>query len=179
MVRVCAALGSPSEVDELLAVLLALSESDQWLRDSPFLVGLPRFRLVAAAVERVDDFSRLLPAALHLLRHASAHTVDSDWEPLLGKAAQDRPPAAPREFFAAVADNDRLWDPRNGNAFLHLKNLNLPTDRDDFRAAIGQISGCAGTRMSRPSMWLISSGSPYRGIDGTAAYLLSVLGRVG
>jgi hypothetical protein len=134
VVRVCAALHVRQDTDEILAGLLALPESDEWLVDTPYLSGQPRFHLVAAAVERVDDFAVLLPAALHVLRFAGPFTVEQDWGPLLGKALEG-PVDARRAFLDALIDTEGLWDPRNGNASVYLKKLGLPSEREAFRTA--------------------------------------------
>ncbi|MFC5288265.1 hypothetical protein ACFPM7_14490 [Actinokineospora guangxiensis] len=134
VVRVCAALHATRDTAEILAGLLALPESDEWLVDTPYLSGKLRFHLVAAAVERVDDFADLLPAALHVLRFAGPFTVERDWGPLLGKALEG-PADARRTFLDALIETEGLWDPRNGNASVYLRKLGLPSEREAFRAA--------------------------------------------
>ncbi|MFI5897473.1 hypothetical protein ACIA5D_46020 [Actinoplanes sp. NPDC051513] len=91
-----------------------------------------RFTLINAAIARVDDPERLLPAALAVARIANQHTVDHDWGPLL-RALADRPEAR-RRHLAALVDNDDLWDPGNGNVLLALSGVGLPHDREACRA---------------------------------------------
>lgn len=97
--------------------------------------------MVAAAIERVGDFERLLPAAVALARIATKYTVDFDWGPLLLAAFPDgalpeRLSEAQRRNLSALVDNPDLWDPRLGNASLVFKRAGLPYERDACRALV-------------------------------------------
>lgn len=88
-VRACAALAPGLAADEaataeILAALADPAACDGWFGTPPPQIrGRMRFTLVAAIIERVRDFGRLLPAAVAIARIATKHTVNFDWGPLL------------------------------------------------------------------------------------------------
>lgn len=146
-VRACAALAPSLAQDEaataeILAALADPAACDDWFRNPPPQVGGGiRFTLVAAIIERVKDFSRLLPAAVAIARIATKYTVNFDWGPLLlaafpDGALPDRLSDSQRRYLGALVDNPDLWDPRFGNAFLIFKQAGLPYDRDACRALL-------------------------------------------
>jgi hypothetical protein len=143
-VRACAALAPAMAAElratrELLTALADPQTADSWFEEPlPGLDGWFRFALVEAAVARVRDFTKLLPAALAVVRLASSYTVDSDWGPLL-KAAFPQPYAAgaplspaQRSLLAALVDNPALWE-GVANPHLWLMEAGLPQDRDGCR----------------------------------------------
>jgi len=145
-VRACAALApaladDASATAEILAALEDPLACQGWFTEPlPFKPGLIRFWLVAAAIERVDEFERLLPAALAVARVAGKYTVNSDWGRLL-QAAFPGPepvsgplPAAQRRYLRALVGNEELWDPRYGNASLMFRDAGVPYDREACRA---------------------------------------------
>lgn len=144
-VRACAALAPALAADdaataEILAALVDPAACDDWFAERPpqFPARI-RFTLVAAALDRVEGFDRLLPAAVAVARIAGKHSVNFDWGPLLlaafpEGAPPDRLPEAPRRYLAALVDNDELWDPRHGNASLVFRQAGLPYDRAACRS---------------------------------------------
>ena len=147
-VRACAALAPAMATDdaattEILAGLADPAACDGWFTDQPPQLRFRiRFALVAAAVERVDEFERLVPAALAIARVASKYTVDFDWGRLLLAAFKGGAPDADalsepqRRYLAALVDNPDLWDPRHGNAYLIFNRAGLPYDRQACRALL-------------------------------------------
>jgi len=145
-VRACAALapglaGDPAATAEILAALADPAATDEWFtRRPPQLHARIRFSLVAAAITRVDDPDRLLPAALAVAAVASRHTVDFDWGPLLRTFFAGHtggPLTVPqRRYLRALVDNPDLWDPRHGNASLAFRDAGLPHDRDTCRTLV-------------------------------------------
>lgn len=147
-VRACAALapalaGDPDAVGELLAALADPAAADAWFTHRP--PQFPhhvRFTLVRAAVERVDDFARLLPAACAVAAVAGPFTADFDWGPLLcaafptplsGAAVGADLTDAQRAYLRALVANESLWRGRVGNAALALRRVGLPEDRESCR----------------------------------------------
>jgi HEAT repeat len=147
-VRACAALAPAMANDdaattEILAGLADPAACDSWFTDQPPQLRFRiRFALVAAAVERVDEFERLLPAALAIAGVASKYTVDFDWGRLLLTAFKGGTPDADalsepqRRYLAALVDNPDLWDPQNGNASLIFQRAGLPYDQQACRALL-------------------------------------------
>ncbi|GAA4256706.1 hypothetical protein GCM10022255_070600 [Dactylosporangium darangshiense] len=143
-VRACAAL-APALADDpaaTAAILEALADpaaTERWFTHRPPQLHTHiRFRLTHAAIERVDDPERLLPAALALAPIAGPWNANSDWGPLLLAILgprRDGPLTDPqRRYLAALVDNEALWDPRNGNASLAMREAGLPHDRAACRA---------------------------------------------
>ncbi|MEJ3749998.1 hypothetical protein WEI85_42890 [Actinomycetes bacterium KLBMP 9797] len=138
-VRACAALApaladDPTATDEILAALADPAATDNWFTHRPpQLRTRIRFALVAAAVARVDDPDRLLPAGLAIAPIASRYSVSDDWGPLLlalfaGRASGPLSPAQ-RRYLGALVDNVDLWDPSHGNAHVVFREAGLPYDR--------------------------------------------------
>ena len=151
-VRACAAL-APALADdeaataEIVTALTNPAACDDWFTDPPPQLRFRiRLELVAAAVERVDAFDRLLPAALAIARIATRYTVDHDWGPLLlaafpGGTPVEAPLSEPqRRYLAALVDNPDLWDPRHGNASLIFGRAGLPYDRQACRRLLTPTS---------------------------------------
>ncbi|MFD7906480.1 HEAT repeat domain-containing protein [Kitasatospora sp. NPDC059747] len=147
-VRACAALAPVAAADPratrvLLAALEDPKAADGWFPEPlPQFDGWFRFTLLAAAIDLVDDFAELLPAALALVPLADDFTVERDWGPLLVKAlpngfpADAEPTAAQRAFLRAVAANDGCWG-TIGNKIIWLRRVGLPEDRAEFRRLVG------------------------------------------
>ncbi|WP_432994900.1 hypothetical protein [Dactylosporangium sp. CA-233914] len=130
-VRACAALapalaGDPAATDEILAALRDPAATDDWFTHRPPQIPMRiRFSLVAAAIARVEDPERLLPAALAIAPVAHIHTARSDWGALL-LAIPDGP--ARQRYLEALRQNEDLWDPRNGSVALIFKQAGVPYD---------------------------------------------------
>lgn len=147
-VRTCAALAPALAHDtaataQLLAALADPAALDTWFVDRPpQFWGRVRFTLLEAALQRVDGFEPLLPAAVAIAALASPYTADADWGPLLQAAFPDpgnppRPPAvltpAQRAYLRALVDNVDLWETRTGNAEWAFHRVGLPDDRNACR----------------------------------------------
>ncbi|MEY9212500.1 hypothetical protein NI17_005340 [Thermobifida halotolerans] len=147
-VRACAALapalaGDCDATEEILTALTDPTAADAWFTHRPPRLRYgPRFVLVEAALARVADFDRLLPAACAVAAVAHPFTVAFDWGPLLRAAFPAAPPApaapddlteAQRTYLRALVANERLWDGRIGNTALALRRVGLPEDRDACR----------------------------------------------
>ncbi|GLZ11862.1 hypothetical protein Acsp04_20970 [Actinomadura sp. NBRC 104425] len=147
-VRACAALAptlaqDEAAVEELLSALRRPAEADEWFTDRPPQIrARVRFALLDAALRRVADFERLLPAAVAIAKVTSPMCADWDWGRLLAAAfpSPGDPPAPParltdaqRAYLRALVDNEQLWDAGNGNARLAFEQVGLPHDRDACR----------------------------------------------
>jgi hypothetical protein len=146
-VRACAALAPGLAPDEAATaeILVALADPaacDDWFGTPPPQIrGRMRFTLVAAGIERIKDFNRLLPAAVAIARIATKHTVNFDWGLILLAAfpagtVPDRLSDAQRRYLTELVENADLWDPRHGNASNIFKQAGLPYDRDACRALL-------------------------------------------
>lgn len=143
-VRACAALApaladDPAATSEILAALADPAATDTWFTHRP--PQLPtriRFALVGAAIARVDDPDRLLPAALAIAPIASRYTIGDEWGPLLRAFFAGRTSGTltepQRRYLGALVDNADLWDPTHGNAHVAFRDAGLPYDRDTCRA---------------------------------------------
>ncbi|WP_426503410.1 hypothetical protein ACPPVO_38035 [Dactylosporangium sp. McL0621] len=133
-VRACAALApaladDEAATEEILTALANPAAIDTWFTvKPPQFPQRMRIPLIAAAVARVPDPSRLLEAALALAPIASIHTARSDWGVLL-KAL---PPEQRCVYLRALAANEDLWDPRNGSAGLVFREAGLAYDRTAY-----------------------------------------------
>lgn len=142
-VRACAALApaladDPTATAEIFAALADPAATDDWFTHRlPQIPTRIRFSLVAAAIARVDDPDRLLPAALAIAPIASRYTVRDEWGPLLhalfGGRTSDPLSPAQRRYLGALVDNEDLWDPSNGTVGLVFRDAGLPYDRDTCR----------------------------------------------
>lgn len=138
-VRACAALapalaGDPAATGEILTALADPAATDTWFTHRPpQLRTRIRFALVAAAIARVDDPDRLLPAALAIAPIASRYTISDEWGPLLRALFAGRAPGSltepQRRYLGALVANADLWDPSNGNARVLFRETGLPYDR--------------------------------------------------
>ncbi|GIJ43466.1 hypothetical protein Val02_03520 [Virgisporangium aliadipatigenens] len=145
-VRACAALapalaGDPAATAEILAALADPAATDRWFdRRLPQVRTRLRFSLVNAAIARVEETDRLLPAAVAVARIATLFTVDAEWGPLLRAFFADGPAepftAAQRRYLGALVDNADLWNPGFGNAGLVFRRAGLPYDREACRALV-------------------------------------------
>jgi hypothetical protein len=143
-VRACAALApaladDPAATGEILAALADPAATDTWFTHRPpQLRTRIRFALVAAAIARVDDPDRLLPAALAIAPIASRYTIGDEWGPLLRAFFAGRTSGTltetQRRYLGALVDNADLWDPTHGNAHVLFRDADLPYDRDTCRA---------------------------------------------
>ncbi|WP_428965721.1 hypothetical protein [Micromonospora fluostatini] len=145
-VRACAALApaladDPVATTEILTALADPAATDDWFTQRPPQIHTRiRFALVAAAVARVDDPDRLLPAALAVAPIASPYTVGGDWGALLRAlfAGRTDDPLSPaqRRYLGALVDNAGLWDSRNGSVGLAFRDAGLPHDRAACHALV-------------------------------------------
>ncbi|GAA3453356.1 hypothetical protein [Dactylosporangium matsuzakiense] len=136
-VRACAALApaladDEAAIAEILAALEDPAAIETWFGTRPPQFPMHvRFPLIAAAVDRVADRARLLPAALALAPIVSVNTVRYDWGVLL----QALPHEQRRVYLHALADHEELWDPANGSAGLMFEQAGLPYDRAASQSA--------------------------------------------
>ncbi|WP_440107559.1 hypothetical protein [Streptosporangium sp. H16] len=128
-VRIRAAL-APSCRHNARATALIIAALGQ-----PLPAGASRGEVVEAAIARSDTFDRIAEPAATIARQTSWTGCDVDWGPLLSFAfptphVPDAPLSpAQRMFLHALADNDQLWDPRNGSVALCFTQVGLPHDR--------------------------------------------------
>jgi hypothetical protein len=145
-VRACAALApaladDPTATEALLDALRTPAAVDHWFDEHlPGQEGWLRFDLIWAAVERVDDFEALLPAALAVLPLAGIFTLDKDLGSFL-TAAFPRPvrpgdslKPSQRAYLAAVLDREELW--RGASTQPWFRRTGLPDDREACRALV-------------------------------------------
>jgi hypothetical protein len=152
LVRVCAALSAsvaddPRYLREILATLDQLPDPGWWRPTAClFIQGPWHWALIDAAVARARSFDQLLPVALAMAPYATPEFVEFDWGPLL-RAAFPTPPApgaplpeAQRRYLRALAGKDSLWHNNTviGKGKSYLRELGLPTDRDEFRQLAGE-----------------------------------------
>lgn len=132
----------PRATAVLLEALHNPAEADHWFPDPlPQIDGWLRFTLLQAALDRVEAFEDLAPAAMALIPLASDYSVDRDWGPLLVKAFPvGHSPglqlsAAQRELLQALTANDNCWG-NMGNKIRWLREAGLPEQRDAIRALL-------------------------------------------
>ncbi|MFF3598129.1 HEAT repeat domain-containing protein [Kitasatospora indigofera] len=157
-VRACAALapgciGNPQATQVILHALLEPATVESWLPEPtaadpwaadplPQIEGRLRHALLAAAIERTDDFEELLAVAVACVPLCSNLTVGDDWGPLLAAAFPSgyRPEveltAAQHRFLSALVDRDVCW------RYTHLiaswfHDIGLPPDRDAIKVLLG------------------------------------------
>ncbi|MFJ9434618.1 HEAT repeat domain-containing protein [Streptomyces sp. NPDC101490] len=158
-IRACAALSPACEInpratqtilDTLLdpvaidSWFLEPTPTDPWAGDPlPHLGGRLRHALLAAAIDRTDDFEELLPTALASVPLSSNLTIDKDWGPLLTAAFPSghdqgvKLTTAQRRYLQALTDHDACW------RYTHLitpwlDNVNLPADRARIKAILAR-----------------------------------------
>ena len=104
-----------------------------------YLPAWPHETLIHTACERVDDFSRLVQAAVAAVDLRAVHRPTPQFGPYLRIAFADGPPPSgectpeQRAFAHAIADRDELWDGtyhRVGETFAAAA---LPTTREEWR----------------------------------------------
>lgn len=145
-VRACAALApeladDPRATRAILDALLTPLDADHWFEGHlPGQKGWLRFELIWAAVERVDDFEELLPAALAALPLAGIFTLDKDLGTFLTAAFphlhQDGDSLSPaqRAYLSALIDREDLW--RAASTRPWFRRTGLPHERDACRALV-------------------------------------------
>ncbi len=146
-VRVCAALtpahdGVPGALEEIRSALRDPRAADEIFDENPpQLWGQMRFALIEALLRRTATFDEIADEAIAVARMTNAHTVESDWGPLLvrafpdGFAAGDALSENQRRFLATIVDNDECWG-NIGNPYGWFRRVGLPTDRDDLRSLL-------------------------------------------
>jgi hypothetical protein len=145
-VRVCAALAPGLASDEVAnAVLVDALENaahlDGWFSERPPQIHMhPRFSVVAALVERVKPFERIVKGAVAIAKMTTLHCVDLDWGRLLRAAFPEGDGVlrteAQRLYLRALVEQDALWNPRNGNAHNRFREAGLRYDRAACRALL-------------------------------------------
>ncbi|MFD6987211.1 hypothetical protein ACFWAX_42255, partial [Streptomyces sp. NPDC059956] len=130
----------PANVDSWLPEPTAV---DPWIADPlPQIEGRLRHALLAAAIERTNDFEELLAVARACVPFCSNLTIGDDRGPLLAAAfpsgyiqGAELTPAQHR-FLSALADRDVCWRYTNLiAAWFH--DIGLPADRDAIKALVG------------------------------------------
>lgn len=146
-VRACAALTTahddvPAALEEIRSALRDPRAADAFFDDNPPQIwGQMRFALVEALLRRTTTFDEITDEALAIARMTNAHTVQSDWGPILVRAFPDgfTPAVAlsetQRRFLAAIVDNDECWGVVS-NPYSWLHPLGLPTQRDELRSLV-------------------------------------------
>jgi hypothetical protein len=140
-VRMCAALAPSLSTDEraikeLITVLEAhAGDIDGWFVEKPPQFQMrPRFKVVQRLIQPVQDFDRLVNAAIAVARVTNRSCLDFEWGPLLSAAFPKRngiiETDAQRRYLRALVENTDLWDPTFGNASVCFQGLKLPYDRE-------------------------------------------------
>jgi hypothetical protein len=144
-VRVCAALTAahddePAALDEVRSALRDPRAADAMFDENPAQIwGQMRFALVEALLRRTATFDEIADEAVAVARMTNAHTVRSDWGPLLVRAFPNGY-ASPlsenqRRFLVAILDNDECWG-IIANPYGWLRGVGLPTARDELRLLV-------------------------------------------
>ena len=161
-VRMCAAL-APSLADDAVALgeLISALERDagsidEWFVEKPPQFDMrPRFAVVARLVRRVEDFDKLVEAAIAVVQITELWCVDFDWGPLLAAAFSDGSglvkTVAQRRFLTALVERSCLWDPACGNAIKWFKQAGLPYDRKLCAKKLRFLRGISGWLFRRQS----------------------------
>ncbi|MBX6166544.1 MAG: hypothetical protein IRY84_02710 [Thermobispora bispora] len=98
--------------------------------------GVHRAEVVAAVIDRVDDFERIAEPATAIARQARWTGFHTDWGPLLRFAFREpyRPGTSltpgQKSLLCALTGNDDLWDPCYGDVALVFGQAGLPHDRE-------------------------------------------------
>jgi hypothetical protein len=130
-VRLRASLAHEDDPRSQQLILAALAE--------PPPPGLHQFELVPAAIRVAPDFETIATAACVVATRDGWTGFDNGWGALVRFAfAEPHGPRRPltdsqRALLRALAVNDQLWDPKNGNCGLVFKEAGLPRDRDACR----------------------------------------------
>ncbi|MBO3738575.1 hypothetical protein [Actinoplanes flavus] len=130
-VRLRAALIHEDDPHARALILNALAE--------PTPAGVERCELVEAAIRLTDGFDDIAEPACRIAAEENWTAFDMTWGPLLSYAFPE--PYSPdvtltpaqRAFLHALADNDRLWQPRNGSCSLRFRDAGLPYDQHECR----------------------------------------------
>jgi hypothetical protein len=146
-VRVCAALtpahdGLPGALEEIRSALRDPHAADEIFDENPpQLWGQLRFALIEALLRRTATFDEIAGEAIAVARMTNAHTVESDWGPLLvrafpdGFAAGDTLSENQHRFLLAIVDNDECWG-IVANPYNWFRRVGLPTDRAELRSLL-------------------------------------------
>ncbi|MDT5223862.1 MAG: hypothetical protein QOG19_1269 [Mycobacterium sp.] len=146
-VRVCAALTAAHDdvagaLEEIRSALRDPRAADAMFDDNPPQIwGQMRFALVEALLRRTTTFDEIVDEAVAVARMTNAHTVASDWGPLLVRAFPDGFASgqtlseSQRRFLRAIVDNDECWGIIS-NPYSWLRPLGLPTDRVELHSLV-------------------------------------------
>lgn len=142
IVRGCAAL-APALADDaaahdVLADLIANPQAfDAGFARKPRQFPMwPRYQLIRAACERIDDEQRLIPGIGAITPGTNWFASQHDIEPYLHRLFPDGWPeiahrtSGQRALARVIAHADDLWKPADGNRGAALARLRLPKERD-------------------------------------------------
>lgn len=144
-VRACAALTGahddvPGALDEIRSALRDPRAADALFDENPPQIwGQMRFALVEALLRRTKTFDEIADEAVAVARMTNAHTVGSDWGPLLVRAfpdgfvSGDNLSESQRRFLTTVLDNDECWG-IIANPYGWFRQVGLPTERAELRS---------------------------------------------
>jgi hypothetical protein len=147
-VRMCAALAPDLATDPAaITVLLDALENhakvlDDWFVDTPPQFRFrPRFSVVDRLIQQVPKFETLADSAIALASVTTHYTVDYDWGRFLAKAFPDGRGVistdAQRRFVRALVSNEKIWNPKSGNAERWFDLAGLPYDRQKYSTLVG------------------------------------------
>ncbi|WAC91168.1 HEAT repeat domain-containing protein [Mycobacterium sp. Aquia_213] len=146
-VRACAALtaahdGVPAALEEIRSALRDPRAADALFDENPPLIwGQMRFALIEALLRRTATFDEIVDEAVAVARMTNAHTVQSDWGPMLVRAfpeaftSTDALSENQRRFLVAIVENDECWGVI-ANPYGWLRGVGLPTERDELRSLV-------------------------------------------
>ncbi|HEY4418024.1 MAG TPA: hypothetical protein VGN22_00815 [Pseudonocardia sp.] len=146
-VRGCAAMApafddDPDALAELRAALRDPKAADEWFafgQRPPQFEAHVRFALLATLLRRTTTFEEVVEEAVAIARMTNEHTVDSDWGPLLVRAAGGSwLSEGPRRFLTAIVENDACWTDRIANKGSWLRKVGLPGRREELRALLDE-----------------------------------------
>lgn len=145
----CAALfvAEPRATARLIAALGDPAAVDGWFTHRPAYFDVHiRFHLLGELLARRVTIEEMLPAALALIAGATAMTADYEWGRILQLAFPEqvaafkpgqRPPlptrltSAQHAVLEQLVANERLWDPRSGNASLARMQVGLSDNPEE------------------------------------------------
>lgn len=145
IVRGCAALApaladDPAAHDVLADLIASPRAFDAGFTNTPPQFPMwPRYRLIQAACERIDDDQRLIAGIGGIAPAPGWFISGFEIEPYLSRFfAQGWPTleqrtSGQRAMARLIAHADGLWKPTDGNRGVTLTRLGLPTDRDAWR----------------------------------------------
>jgi hypothetical protein len=118
-VRMCAALTAahddvPGTLEEVRFALRDPRAADAMFDENPPQIwGQMRFALIEAVLRRTATFDEIADEAVAVARMTNAHTVQSDWGPILVRAFPNGYASAlsdnQRRFLVAILDNNECW----------------------------------------------------------------------